>query len=142
MLFLILPKNERNNSIIELWQLRDPNSFFYFLEESSAWKKNIWLCLTFSRRSWNFLFVSYNRRLRALDFKNMYCQILEILFGIFLHSLNIPCAQRVSEFGRMMRSFMSMEMKMMSDVFRIINPHGHHGGIQTQAVPIGFSGGK
>ena len=37
---------------------------------------------------------------------------------------------------------MSMEMKMMSDVFRIINPHGHHGGIQTQAVPIGFSGGK
>ena len=68
--------------------------------------------------------------------------ILERLFEIFLHSLNIPCAQRVSEFGRMMRSFMSMEMKMVSDVFRIINPHGHHGGIQTQAVPIGFSGGK
>ena len=39
LLSSILPKNQRNNSIIELLQLRDPYLFVYFLEESSAWKK-------------------------------------------------------------------------------------------------------
>ena len=55
LLSSILPKNQRNNSIIELLQLRGPYLFVYFLEESSAWKKKIWLCLTFSRRSYNLL---------------------------------------------------------------------------------------
>ena len=44
---------------------------------------------------------------------------------------------RVSEFVKMMRMFRSMMGS--PSVFRIINPHGHHGGVQTQAVPIGFS---
>ena len=47
---------------------------------------------------------------------------------------------RVGEFLRNMRMFMTHMMDDSPSVFRIINPGGHHGGVQTQAVPVGFAG--